>query len=196
MPSEPLSSIQARLLSQGAAASHLPRIAALRELCERSSHCVALAMVGSFAKGCADRISDLDLVAFVADAREVEFMAQAHELLRQDDAVNDYGRSRAGVVAFRKYVYLDFSSCEFHAFSSSAPFKLWRPFVAVWDPADFLQSLVADGPPPAHESFEPYPHGDEGLIWELVDCVKWLSRGRSRLAKDYLVKLGQAIASS
>lgn len=78
MPSEPLSSIQARLLSQGAAASHLPRIAALRELCERSPHCVALAMVGSFAKGCADRISDLDLAAFVADAREVEFMAQAH----------------------------------------------------------------------------------------------------------------------
>jgi hypothetical protein len=39
----------------------------------------------------------------------------------------------------------------------------------------------------------PYPHGDDGLIWELVDCIKWLSRGRRPLAKDYLVKLAESI---
>lgn len=193
MPSEPLSSIQARLLSQGAAASHLPRIAAIHGLCERSPHCLGLALVGSFAQGCADRLSDLDLAAFVADNREAEFMEQAHELLSRDHVLNEYGQHRPAVVAFRKYVYLDFASCEFHAFNSRAPFRLRRPFVAVWDPTGFLQTLVVDEPPPPHESFEPYPHGDEGLVWELVDCIKWLSRGRGGLAKDYLSRLGRAI---
>jgi predicted nucleotidyltransferase len=196
MPSEPLSSIEARLASQGAAPSHLQRIAAVYQLCERSPHCLGLALVGSFARGCADRISDLDLAAFVADDREAEFMAQAHDLLARDQVLNDYGQYRPGVVAFRKYVYLDFASCEFHAFNLHTPFKLRPPFISVWDPADFLRTLVVDEPPPAHESFEPYPHGDDGLIWELVDCIKWLSRGRSHLAKDYLAKLGQAITSA
>ena len=195
MPSEPLSTILALLQKQHAAPSHLPRVAAIRQLCEKSPHCLAVAMVGSFAQGCGDRISDLDLAAFVTDGREREFMEEAHQLLQEEPVLNDYGQNRPGVVAFRKYVYLDFASCEFHAFSSRFPFKLLRPFVAVWDPNDFLQTLVSEGPPPAHESFEPYPHGDEGLVWELVDCIKWLSRGRTGLAKNYLAKLGQAITS-
>jgi hypothetical protein len=28
------------------------------------------------------------------------------------------------------------------------------------------------------------------LIWELVDCVKWIKQGRVELAKNYLRKLG------
>ncbi|MCA0175796.1 MAG: nucleotidyltransferase domain-containing protein [Proteobacteria bacterium] len=183
-------------MSQGVAPSHLARMAAVHQLCERSPHCLGVALVGSVAKGCADRVSDLDLAAFVADDREAEFMAQAHEVLSRDPILNDYGQSRSGVVAFRKYVYLDFASCEFHAFNVRAPFKLRRPFIAVWDPMDFLETLVVDEPPPSHESFQPYSHGDEGLIWELVDCIKWLSRGHSHLAKNYLAGLGQAVVAS
>jgi len=120
-------------------------------------------------------------------------MAQAHELLGGPAVLNDYGQYRPGVLAFRKYLYLDFSSCEFHAFDRRTPFKLRGPFMAVWDPADFLQTLVVDGPPPAHADFEPYPHGEEGLVWELVDCIKWLSRRRTALAKNYLIQLGKAL---
>jgi hypothetical protein len=47
-----------------------------------------------------------------------------------------------------------------------------------------------EGLAPTHEDFEPYPHGDDGLIWELVDCIKWIKRGRVELAKSYLRKLG------
>ncbi len=94
---------------------------------------------------------------------------------------------------FRKYVYLDFSSCEIHAFGVPTTFKLRRPFVAVWDPGDFLSGLVTDEPPPRHEEFDAYPRGDAGLIWELVDCIKWIRRGRHQLTKDYLRKLVAAL---
>lgn len=184
------------LKSQGAAESHLARLAAIRSLCERSPHCLGLALVGSFGQGRGDRVSDLDLAAVVADDREAGFMDSADELLNTPDVLHAYGRHRPGEVAFRKYVYLDFSSCEFHAFKHRGPFRLRRPYVAVWDPADFLKTIVIDEPPPAHETFTPYPHGDDGLIWELMDCIKWLSRGRSQLAKTYLVKLGNAISAT
>jgi predicted nucleotidyltransferase len=196
MPHESVVDLSARLESQNAAPAHLRRVAELRDLCEKTPHCRALALVGSFAQGNADRISDLDLIAFVADDREAEFMEQAHALLSRDEFLNVYGQAQSGVVAFKKYVFLDFSSCEFHAFNQRAPFKLRRPFVAIWDPNDFLRTLVVEGPPPPHESFKPYPHGDEGLVWELVDCIKWLSRGRTQLAKQYLAGLSTAITSS
>jgi hypothetical protein len=55
---------------------------------------------------------------------------------------------------------------------------------------------VTDGPPPPHETFEAYPHGDAGLIWELVDCIKGLKRGRVQLTKDYLRKLADRLDRS
>lgn len=196
MPTEPLASLQARLTSQNAAPSHLSRLSDVRSLCERSSHCLGLALVGSFAQGSGDRISDLDLAAFVANGREAEFMAQAHEILGSSDVLNVYGQDRVGKFAFRKYVYLDFASCEFYAFSHLVPFKLRRPFLPVWDPHDYLETLVVAEEPPRHETFEPYPHGDDGLVWELVDCIKWLSRGRRPLAKSYLLRLAEALKAN
>lgn len=78
----------------------------------------------------------------------------------------------------------------------ASPFRLMRPYVALWDPQEHLQSLVVEGEPPRHGMFEPYPHGDEGLIWEPVDCVKWLKRGRTDLAKAYLANLGKALGDA
>lgn len=193
MPTESLVSIQERLVFQGAAPSHLHRIASVQRLCEASPYCVGLALVGSFAQGCGDRISDLDLAAFVDEGRETEFLNQAREFLGGDAVLNEFGHARQGAHAFRKYVYLDFSSCELYAFSSRLPFKLYPPFIAVWDPTEFLQTLVVNEAPPSHESFKPYLGGDEALIWELVDCIKWLRRGRNNLAKNYLANLGRAI---
>jgi len=193
MPTESLETLQARLSSQEAAPSHLERLAALHQLCKASTHCLGLALVGSFAQGKGDRISDLDLVAFVADDREAEFMAQVDLMLGAKELVHAYGQTWPGRVAFRKYVYLDFSSCEFHAFNQAAPFRLRRPYLSVWDPHEFLKTLEVDEAPPQHESFEPYPHGDDALIWELFDCIKWLKRGRQTLAKTYIVKLANAL---
>lgn len=193
MPTESLEGLTARLISQGAAESHLPRMAALRALCERSPHCLGLALVGSFAQGVGDRISDLDLAAIIADDREAEFLSQADEILGRGEVLNAYGQVRPGQVAFRKYVYLDFASCEFHAFNQRATFKLRRPYLSVWNPQGLLEKLEVDEEPPRHETFEPYPHGDPGLIWELVDCIKWLRRGRTTLAKTYLVNLARAL---
>jgi len=185
--------LHSALASQDAAPSHLLRLAAIRRLCEQSPECHALALVGSFAQGKGDRLSDLDLAAFVKDGNEPTFLKKAQQILDQEPILYQYGVYRAGEVAFQKYVYLDASSCEFHAFSERAAFKLRPPFLSIWNPTGFLETLVVQEPPPRHEDFTPYPHGDAGLIWELYDCIKWLRRGRTVLAKNYLRKLVSAI---
>jgi hypothetical protein len=187
--------LHATLVTQGAAPSHLPRLAKLRALCEQSSECLALALVGSFAQGKGDRLSDLDLAAFVIDGHESEFLKKAQAILDEEPVLHHYGMVYTGEVAFQKYVYLDASSCEFHAFNEHADFKLRQPFLAVWNPVGHLETIVVQEPPPRHEDFTPYPHGDDGLIWELYDCIKWLRRGRTGLAKDYLRKLVAALDS-
>lgn len=185
--------LHALVSEQGAAPSHHARIDAVLAHCAASPHCLGLALVGSFAKGLGDRISDLDLVGFVEDGHEAAFMAEIDERIGRAEVLNAYGQARAGQVAFRKYVYLDFSSCEFHAFTRSATFRLRRPYLSLWDPQGHLATREVEGEPPRHETFQPYPHGDEGLVWELVDCVKWLQRGRTELAKSYLARLGAAL---
>lgn len=192
-PAANIAALLAGLRSQDAAPSHLPRLAALQSLCEQSPRCLGLALVGSFAQGKGDRLSDLDLAAFVKEGGESDFLLEAREILERDPVLHQYGVTRTGDVAFRKYVYLDASSCEFHVFNEFASFRLRPPFWAVWDPTGHLETLVVQEPPPRHEDFKPYPHGDEGLIWELHDCIKWLRRGRTTLAKSYLSGLAAAM---
>jgi hypothetical protein len=148
-----------------------------------------LALVGSYAKNCGDRISDLDLVAFFSDGAAESYLLQAHELLNSEEALSAYAGSYRAEGNFWKYVFLDFSSCELYALNLPTALKLRRPYIAVWDPTSLLATLEVDEPPPQQEDFEPYQHGDDGLLWELFDCIKWLKRGRTELTKNYLRKL-------
>jgi predicted nucleotidyltransferase len=182
------------LRDQSAPDSQLRRIEALHGLARQEPGLRALFLVGSFAKGTGNRISDLDLVALVDDGQQQRILDLAEPHLGAATLQLDRftGRHRE-IGAFRKYVYLDFSSVELHAFGISAGFRLYRPYLTIWDPEKLAAACAADGEALRHEDFEPYEYGDAGLIWELVDCIKWLARGRAELAKRYLVRLGRKI---
>jgi hypothetical protein len=177
------------LQAQQAPASHRERIQGLLALAARSPACAGLVLVGSYARGTGDRVSDLDLVAFTRDGAAQDFLHSAGTVLDNGELLDSYGGDQGARGAFRKLVYLDFSSCELHVFNLPTDFILRRPCIVLWDPQDCVAGLLGDGEPIRHEDFEAYPHGDKGLIWELVDCIKWLRRGRVELAKDYLRKL-------
>ena len=181
--------LEATLREQGAPASHLQRLADLISLAQRDSTILAMFLVGSYARGTGDRVSDLDLVAIAAPGHEQSLLRIAHSLLAKGEVLSQFNGSHSEGGGFWKLVFLDFSTVEFHVFAPPTKFRLKRPYLTVWDPSDLLLSYVADGDPIRHEDFEAYAYGDEGLIWELVDCIKWLSRGRTNLAKHHLKKL-------
>lgn len=192
-----LQSITDALRAQGAPDSQLRRIQGLHELATQETALRALFLVGSFAKGTGHRISDLDLVALVDSGHEQRILDLAEPCLDEGTPrLNHFVGRHREIGAFRKTVYLDFSSVELHTFRQGAGFRLYQPYLTVWDPDDLAASCKAEGEPIKHEDFEPYEYGDAGLIWELVDCIKWLARGRTELAKRYLVRLGQKIERS
>lgn len=184
-----LDELRERLVAQQAPASHLERLAGLVSMAESSPACIAIALVGSYARGCGDRVSDLDLAMFVRERTGRQALDEAHVTLVHHPILDQFEGRHPGGGAFRKYIYLDFSSVELHVFEPSVRFGLREPYLSVWDPGHCLSTLVVAGPPVRHEDFSAYEYGDDGLIWELLDCIKWLSRGRASLAKNHLRKL-------
>ena len=190
----PSNLLLSKLRDQCAPESHLMRLANLVALAERDPRVLAIFLVGSYAKGVGDRISDLDLVTIAAAGHSQSVLRAAYDVLSRSDVLNQFTGTHTAGGSFWKLVYLDFSSVELHVFEPDTKFRLKRPYLSVWDPANVLNAYVVDGEPIRHEDFAAYEYGDEGLIWELVDCIKWLSRGRNELAKDHLKKLAAEMA--
>lgn len=182
------------LRAQQAPASHRVRLTDLVALAGRDPRLQSMALVGSYAKGSGDRLSDLDLVAIAAPGESEAVLQAAQDLLGQAEVLNRFTGTHGAGGRFCKLVFLDFSSVEFHVFEPGTAFRLKRPWLSVWDPAQLLPAYEVDGEPIRHEDFAAYEHGDEGLIWELVDCIKWLSRGRHALARHHLRKLAAEMA--
>lgn len=189
-----LDDLLSQLRLQGAPESQATRLKDLVELAHRNPDLLAIFLVGSYAKGSADRVSDLDLVAIASPGRGQAVLQAAHEQLARAEVLNQFRGTHPAGGSFWKLVFLDFTSVEFHVFEPDTSFRLKRPHLVVWDPGNRLPGHVVDGEPIRHEDFAAYEYGDEGLIWELVDCIKWLSRGRNDLAKGHLRKLAAEIA--
>lgn len=150
---------------------------------------VAAVLLGSLADGRGDRLSDADLMVFTRNDfhRRSEPLYQQFEqsfqvLYRLEGDHNE----RA---CFKKYIFDDCTSAEIHCADLSEPFEISRPFHILFDKGDVVRHRLTDQPAPAHQDFAVYENGDAGLIWELLSCIKWLSRGQTALAKDYLKRL-------
>jgi hypothetical protein len=154
---------------------------------------IAAVLVGSLAAGKGDRVSDADIVVFTQHG----FHRSAASCFARFEAGKDIFYCLSGdhneQAMFKKYIFTDLTSAEIHCLDVSEPFQLAQPFMVLFDKVDIVPARVTDEPAPKHENFPVYTSGDEGLIWELFDCIKWLSRGNNSLAKGYLKKLSAAL---
>ena len=148
----------------------------------------AIVLPGSLSAGTGDRLSDADVVAFTrggfhrrAAPAYARFETGREIVYRLDGGGED--------TTFRKYLFGDMTSAEIHCIDLSVPFRLSRPFRVLLDQDDLVPGRITDARPPAHAEFPVYTSGDDRLIWELFDCIKWLSRGDAALAKGYLKRL-------
>ena len=125
MPS--LTDLQSQLRVQGAPASHLARIRDLVIFAEHEPSVLAIFLVGSYAKGLGDRLSDLDLVAIAAPGHQELVLRAARQLLQSGEVLHQFTAQHSSGGSFWKTVYLDFSSVEFHVFDPSTTFRLKAP---------------------------------------------------------------------
>ncbi|KJZ20838.1 nucleotidyltransferase domain-containing protein [Loktanella sp. S4079] len=150
----------------------------------------AIVLVGSLVSGKGDRVSDADVVVFTCNDYHRNSVDGYKRFEAGKEIIYCLQSDGNGPTRFRKYLFGDLTSAEIHCMDLSAPLRLSKPFQILIDKDDLVSKRTTDAPPIKHEDFPVYENGDEGLIWELVDCIKWLSRGNTDLAKGYLRRLG------
>ncbi|MBN3492483.1 hypothetical protein [Vibrio neptunius] len=154
---------------------------------------LAAVLLGSLAAETGDRVSDADVVVFTTNGfhRRSE---RAYEAFENNKDIfyclDGFHNDRA---FFKKYIFNDMTSAEIHCLDLEEPFMLSKPFKVLFDKSDIVTSRLTDAPAPKHKDFPAYTSGDQGLIWELFDCIKWLSRDDTTLAKDYIKKLANKL---
>lgn len=154
---------------------------------------LAAVLLGSLAAETGDRVSDADVVVFTTNGfhRRSERAYQAFENNKDIFyCLDGFHNDRA---FFKKYIFSDMTSAEIHCLNLEEPFMLSKPFKVLFDKSDIVTSRLTDAPAPKHKDFPAYTSGDQGLIWELFDCIKWLSRDDTTLAKDYIKKLANKL---
>ena len=115
------------LREQCAPEAHLTRLTNLVSLAQDDPGLLALFLVGSYARGVGDRVSDLDLVAIASSGHGESVLQSAHKMLSRSEILNQFTGTHPSGGSFWKLVYLDFSSVEFHVFEPDTTFRLKRP---------------------------------------------------------------------
>ena len=150
---------------------------------------VAAVLLGSLASGKGDRVSDADILVFTKN----DFHQSAHECFTAFECDKEIFYQLDGFhndnAYFKKYIFNDLTSAEIHCLDLGESFSISKPFKVLFDKKGIIEQRVTDEPAPKHEDFPAYTNGDEGLTWELFDCIKWMSRGNHELAKNHLKKL-------
>ncbi|MGF1869921.1 hypothetical protein [Photobacterium indicum] len=154
---------------------------------------VAGALIGSLSNGKGDRISDVDIIIFTKNDFHKNTTTSFAEFEKGKDVFYSICGDHNDKASFRKYIFHDLTSAEIHCVDLAEGFELSSPNEVLFDKANFISTILSSNPAPKHEDFPVYTAGDEGLIWELFDCLKWLSRGNKKLAKDYIKKLAKQL---
>ncbi|SDR55060.1 Nucleotidyltransferase domain-containing protein [Paraburkholderia fungorum] len=163
---------------------------------EASPSCIGAVVVGSFAKGNADRVSDVDLVVFCSDGAENSLISSIEQQITQSDIFIKFDGIHDPKSPFQKLIFEDFTSIEFHVISPDTELILEQPFVQIVNRDRCLESRASSRLASAEHDTMAYRYGDRFLAWELFTCLKWLWRGDFKTAKRYLVNLGRAIEAS
>ncbi|CAE6763900.1 nucleotidyltransferase domain-containing protein [Paraburkholderia haematera] len=161
-----------------------------------SPDCTGAVVVGSFAKGSADRLSDIDLVAFCSEGAGHSLFQTIQQQIAPSKVFATFDGAHDPNSPFQKLIFFDLTSVEFHVISPDTDLTLEQPFVEIANRDHCLESRTSSRLAPPEHDMTVFHYGDRFLAWELFSCLKWLWRGDFKKTKRYLVKLGKAIEAS
>jgi len=95
---------------------------------------------------------------------------------------------------FEKVILEDWSSFEIHVIEPSTRMRPRAPFLALINVQDYLETRRSEDKPIGRATARPFVNGEDGLVWELFNCIKWLRRGDTEFTRQYLQRLGSALA--
>ncbi|MGY3886001.1 hypothetical protein [Aeromonas aquatica] len=146
-------------------------------------------VVGSLAKGKADRVSDVDVLLLATPGFHKQGDALVHSIVGDRAVFHCWQGRHEEVCSYWRYIFLDMSSIEIHILDCGVGFPLAKPYLPLFDKTSCLPALEVGGPAPSHWDFPAYMAEGDGLVWELFDCLKWAERGQRGLVRHHLRKL-------
>lgn len=162
----------------------------------KSPDCTGAVVVGSFAKESADRLSDIDLVAFCSEGGTHSLLQTINQQIAPSKVLFTFDGMHDPDSPFQKLIFEDMSSVEFHVVSPRMELTVEQPFIEIVNRDSYLESRTSSRLATSKRDMTVFRYGDRFLAWELFNCLKWLWRGDYAVAKRYLVKLGKAIEAS
>ena len=178
---------------------HLPLQGALIDAVYQSlaseKDALAAVLLGSLAGERGDRVSDADIIVFTTNSFHQKVASKEHVVKFEKGPFYTINGFHTPFAYFEKHLFYDLTSIEIHYVDLTESFAISEPYKVLFDKQSIISSRLTDELAPKHEDFEVYTAGDEGLIWELFDCIKWLSRNETELAKQYLKKLANKLES-
>ncbi|MEX3842329.1 nucleotidyltransferase domain-containing protein [Paraburkholderia sp. BR10882] len=162
----------------------------------KSDECIGAVVVGSFAKESADRLSDIDLVAFCSEGTGQSVLRTVRQQIASTEILFTADGEHGPDSPFQKIIFADMTAFEFHVIAPDIKLDLEQPFVEIVNRGQCLESRASQRRAPVDRNMTVFPYGDRGLAWELFNCLKWLWRGEHDAARRYLIKLGKAIEAS
>ena len=179
-----------------ATAWHLELLQRLAKLLRDASECMGAIVVGSFAKGTADRVSDIDLVVFCTEGGATSLLQKIRDQVDPSEIFCEFEGSHGPDSPYQDLILYNFTAFEFHIISPGTKFTLKQPYVEIVNRHDCLSARASEKAPPTRSDLVPYRNGDKWLAWELFNCIKWLSRGEVDTTHEYLLKLAKAIEAT
>jgi predicted nucleotidyltransferase len=158
-----------------------------------NQNCVAAAIVGSFAAGTEDSFSDVDLVVFCVAGSSGVLLSALKSELQTRNVFFQFSGWHDTDSPFEKTILENLTSYELHLIEPKTKFTLKTPFIEVVNRNRYLDSRFSIEKLPGRKALIPFVNGDDGLVWELFNCIKWLKRGDRMVAKDYIKRLAKAI---
>ncbi len=157
--------------------------------------CLGAAVGGSLAAGTADALSDVDLVVYCRTGAAASILEALSLAAADREVIHRLRGAHDQRSIYEKVILEDWSSYELHVIEPETRMRLKPPYVEIVDEAGYLATRISEDKPIGRAAARPFASGDEGLTWELFNCIKWLRRGHTEFTVQYLRALGERMAS-
>lgn len=157
--------------------------------------CLGAAVGGSLASGSADEWSDVDLLVYCKTGAADALLSRLSASAADRKIVHRLRGAHDQHSVYEKVILEDWSSYELHVIEPETRMRLKPPYVQVVDRAGYLANRISEDKPIGRGTARPLASGEDGLTWELFNCIKWLRRGQTEFTVQYLQGLGEQLAS-
>lgn len=134
-------------------------------------------LIGSFAKGSSDNLSDIDIFFVVKSEYWDKAYEQLQFLIERDDLIYSDHSLHGREGSFARFIFNNFTSAEVHFVSEVSSFKLYNPYRVLFDKCSSIDKFKSEGLPSNNTSKPAFSISEQEAAWDIFNLFKKAVRG-------------------